>query len=130
PRQLVEGWLRPTHWYQPYLFLLAGTALLVGVPFLAVFYLAGHDLSRTYTTRGYHLTDSEIYFPLWGEFWDKVEGQAMEVGEKVPSSKMPALSAGQANSKREWRKPNPGRFIWEQLSGDVEEVQGNRATRD
>jgi hypothetical protein len=128
PRQLVEGWLRPTRWYQPWLFYLASTALLVGVPFLLIFYLAGHDLSRSYSTRGYHLSDAEIFYRSWREFWKTIEDEAAPVVGPVPSSKRPATrSTSQAEGSRDTKaqvdRKTPGAFIWGKLQGAIEEAR-------
>jgi hypothetical protein len=125
PRDLVEGWLQPTRWYQPYLFFLSSTALLVGVPFLLIFYLAGHDLCGLYQQRRPHLSDSEVHFHTWVDFWRKVEseGVADTSRDKLPVRKDHPAAQWSPQGIPARFTATPSGHIWRVMSKEIVEAR-------
>jgi hypothetical protein len=100
PRQLLQNWLHPTRWYHPWLFRFAGAAVLVGIPFVLIVFLARHNFSGAHADRSFGLSMTTIHFNRWIEFWGRIRE------EERPRGGPAAL--GQAPT-------NPSRFVWEQV---------------
>jgi hypothetical protein len=88
PKELLHNWLQPTKWYHRWLFLIVGSALLVGLPFLLIVVFAKHDWSGAYATRTPCLSETSLHFSRWKEFWTRVHQEHQE------------------------NKASPGGFIW------------------
>jgi hypothetical protein len=118
PQKLLESGLRPTTWYQPWVFRFACTAVLCGVPFLLIVCFARHDFSGQGTENRVYLSDTDVHFLRWRAFWLKVrdEGKASE---------KPTACGRRIQAPVQWVRgkqtvcASPGAFVWRELDPDL-----------
>jgi hypothetical protein len=112
PKELLQSGLQPTKWYHPWIFRVAGTSLLVGVPSLIIYFFARHDFSDQATQLRTGLSDTDIHFLRFSAFWDKVAREGGEKGEKENRAKRKVPS-------RIERGKSLGDLIWSKLPCNV-----------
>jgi hypothetical protein len=69
PRRLLESGLRPKNFWEPWVFRLACTAAVIGIPLVGVYFFARHNLSGRNSGRLPLLHHAEFD---WGLFWQRI----------------------------------------------------------
>jgi hypothetical protein len=73
PERLLRSGIHPKSIWERRIFLIATSALLVGVPFILIWLFAHHDFAgRDYANRDRQLLMSDINFRKWESFWERV----------------------------------------------------------
>jgi hypothetical protein len=84
PQRLLEYQLRPKHFWEPWIFRIACTAAVFGIPLLGVWFFAAHNLSGHNTVR----EDTLLPYDLeWDRFWRRAEMEAAQ--DKGPDATGP-----------------------------------------
>lgn len=83
PKDLLLSGERPRNHWTHWVFRVASTAFLVGIPVCVVFGLARHNLSGTATNLNRELVSSDI--SDWAKFWDGAESE-YAAGRATPAA--------------------------------------------
>ncbi len=94
PRRLLQGWLRPTHFWEPWVFYVVCTAVLVGIPLFGVWFFARHNISGHNAERADRLLPHDLGEHLWR--------QAIKEADRPGAD----------------RNPTPAAWVWQNLGED------------
>jgi hypothetical protein len=75
PRRLLESGLRPQKFWEPWVFYIACTAAVVGVPLLGIWFFARHNISGLNAEREHKLLPYDLE---WDRFWRRAKKEAKE----------------------------------------------------
>jgi hypothetical protein len=81
PERLLQSGIHPKSVWEHRVFLIASTALLVGVPFILIWWFAHHDFAGLdKETRDRQVLLGDINHRKWLAFWERVTKEAREDG--------------------------------------------------
>jgi hypothetical protein len=103
PKALLDSALKPTTWYQPWIFRFACAAMALGIPFLLIVCFARHNFSAQQTEKRCDLSDTDIHYLRWNAFWTKVKGEWNNELYNTPGRRIP---------EKPEEFSTPGGIIW------------------